>query len=182
VRRRREEEAITRAAERAAEAAASLGLQRRRDPEIATTWRIEGRVDDLDVVVELGSTWQQTSVLRGRWRDWVRVAATRERPFLAPGLTIRPARRTVWEWRDGLPGEPAHVDTAGGVGLRVDPPERVAEVAATLDRLVAAPHAAFPESLAGTRCVLRGSPGPDVAPTIVLRDLLALARELGDDR
>lgn len=159
-----------------------MGLKPRRDPEIPTTWRLEGKLDDLDLVAELGSIWQRTSLLRGRWRDWLRVTATRQRPFLLAGLTIRPARRTVWEWRDGLPGEPAHVETSGGIGLRVDPPERMAEVAAALDRLTAAPHAAYPESIAGTRCVLRGSPAPDVPATTALRDLLALARDLGDDR
>ncbi|MEZ4384699.1 MAG: hypothetical protein R3A79_25445 [Nannocystaceae bacterium] len=177
---RRHRRAVARAAERATRAAEALDLRRARDPEIDTTWRLEGSRPDLglDLVIELGSTWQRTAPLRGRWSDWLRVAATRPEPWLPAGIVIRPARRTVWEWRDGLPGEAAQA-LAGGVLLRVEPPQRLDEVAAHLKRLSAPPHAAYPESIAGQRCVLRARPEPDAAPEAVLADLLALLADLG---
>jgi hypothetical protein len=163
-RRGRREAPVARAERRAREVASELGLQARRDPEIPTTWQLEGEMDGLAVNLSMGSP---------RQADWL-VLTLRGRPWLPADVRVRVARRTFFDWKDGLPGEPADV-YAGGVGVVIEPKgalRRWPFLAAQAGRL---PCDAWPEEGDRDHLRLRARLAPDVSPVSALRELVAAA-------
>ncbi len=163
-RRSRREAPVLRAERRAREVASGLRLSARRDPEIPTTWHVEGEMDGLSVRIAMGSP---------REVDWL-VLNLRGRRWLPEGVRVRLAHRSVFEWRDGLPGEPADV-SVGNVGIVIEPKDALRKwpfLGAQVERL---PHGTWPEEIDREHLRFRAYPAPDTAPLLALRELVAAA-------
>ena len=163
---------VRRSERRALEVAERFGLRARRDPEIPTTWHLEGAVDGLAATIAMGSPR-----LFSGWRatDWLKLEL-RGRPFVPAGVRIRPAERTFYEWKDGLPGEPGDVRVGGsGVEVVVEPKEALREWPFLRGQIERLPHRSWPEEVDRERFAVRARPGPDAAPARVVRDLVDTA-------
>jgi hypothetical protein len=114
--KRQERHAEHRSAARAAEAAAALDLVAERDPEIPTTYHL--RSPD-GATLSMGSPAMRRGLFRVEYVDWMRLRAKGD-PSLPEGARIRPPIRTVWDWRDGLPGEAPMLSTPRGAPLVVE--------------------------------------------------------------
>jgi len=112
--------ALTRSAERANAVAKGLGLVATQDPEIPTTFRLQPP----DATDELGLWMGSPAIFAGSFArdkvvDWMKLRA-KTPPGFPAGVTVRPPRRTVFDWRDGLPGETPTLVTPGGVALVIE--------------------------------------------------------------
>ncbi|AUX44391.1 uncharacterized protein SOCE26_058550 [Sorangium cellulosum] len=125
VSRWRERRDVRRSATRAAQVAEALGLRAEQDPQVPTIWCLRAAGDALDATLRMGSVSAYGRLTKVD--DWMEVRASGP-VGLAAGVKVRPPRRTVWEWRDGDPGEPPSLVTPGGVPLVIEPGNDGAEV------------------------------------------------------
>jgi hypothetical protein len=115
---RHQRRAEQRSAERAAEVAAALDLIADQDPEIPTTHHLRSRDGADDLVLSMGSP-ALVRGLRLEHVDWMTLRAAGD-PRLPDGTRLRPPMRTVFDWRDGAPGEAPTLVTPGGIPLVVE--------------------------------------------------------------
>ncbi len=98
---------LQRAESHARAVAERYGWSARIDDEIPTTWHLGGEHAGRRLEVSLGSP---------RLRRWGKRASTlwlqltaHEATWLPTLGKLRPATRSVWQWREGLPGETPHL-------------------------------------------------------------------------
>ena len=132
-----ERHARQRSAARAAEVAAALGFRAERDGEIPTTFHLRGHQGEREIEISMGSPLLAASLFRRGAVDWISLRAPGP-PEIPPGVEVRPPRRTVFEWRDGSPGEAPTRVTPRGVALVVEPAGSVVDeeaIDAWVDRM-----------------------------------------------
>lgn len=88
----------------------------RPDPEIDTTWHVRGFHDARAVDLSVGAPRMRRGIFGSERREWMTVEI-RGATWLPAGAILRPIARTVWEWRDGLPGESPDLELGQGCGL-----------------------------------------------------------------
>jgi hypothetical protein len=129
---RRERVARRRSTARAEEVASALGLVAEQDPEVPTTYHLRAASGGQDVKLSMGSPAFPRGLIRTVHGDWMMARATGD-PRWPEGARIRPPRRTVFEWRDGLPGEAPTLVTPRGMEIVVEEgPGELVDVGAIL--------------------------------------------------
>ena len=123
--------------ERSARAvAATFGLSAARDAEIPTTWALTGTWAKRSLLLHIGAPRLADGFLRSKIVRFLQLQAAGT-TWLPPGTELRPARRTVFEWRDGLPGETPDF-TENGTGYVLRPSSHVTRVRAAVRSMPAA--------------------------------------------
>ncbi|WP_438005143.1 hypothetical protein WME89_41415 [Sorangium sp. So ce321] len=98
----------------------ALGLVATQAPEIPTTFRLHAPDARDDLGLWMGSpALFAGSFQRDKIVDWMKLRAEGP-PGLPAGVTVRPPRRTVFDWRDGLPGEAPTLVTPGGAAIVIE--------------------------------------------------------------
>ncbi|MDI1445100.1 hypothetical protein [Polyangium sp. 6x1] len=177
---RAERRAQERSAARANAVADALGFVAAQDAEIPTTFRLhpEGTTDD--VTLWMGSPALIAGMFqREKLIDWMKLEAQGPAGFPA-GVNVRTPVRTVFEWRDGLPGETPTLVTPGGVELVIENEEGAAiDIAALTGWIDSFPQGTWLVSMNADAMELRANPPATDDAIACARAMLEKARGPG---
>lgn len=100
---------------RARTVATALGATIERDRSIDTTWRIEVPSARGQLLLQMSTVLLDGGLRMAQAYHWLSLRASV--PVALPeGVSVRPPRRTVFDWRDGTPGEsPTHTTPSARV-------------------------------------------------------------------
>ncbi|MDI1478131.1 hypothetical protein [Polyangium sp. y55x31] len=167
-----------RSAQRANAVADALDLFPEQDAEIPTTFRLHSPSAADDFTLWMGSPALVAGLFqKAKTIDWMKLEAKSPRGLPA-GVNVRPPARTVFEWRDGLPGESPTLITPGGVELVIENDEGAAiDVAALTGWIDSFPQGTWLVLMNADTLELRAhAPATDDVVTCA-RTLLEKARE-----
>ncbi|TKD06573.1 hypothetical protein [Polyangium fumosum] len=117
---RAERRALERSTTRTNAVADALGFVAEQDAEIPTTFRLYSPAAPDDVTLCMGSPALVAGLFeKEKLIDWMTLEGKGPKGLPA-GVNVRTPVRTVFEWRDGLPGEAPTLVTPGGVELVIE--------------------------------------------------------------